>query len=385
MQVAPVSLRRQWWIFAGICAGFLGGGAWLLSRTLAPADPTPRGWLLLSGAALFYLLWVLRRNLSANHRPEETALLPRLGPGNWLTLLRGVAIAGLIGFLFAPRPSGWLAWTPAVLYTVAVLADFGDGYVARRTRSVTRLGEILDLSFDGVGVLAAAWLAAQWGQAPWWYLSVALARYAFLAGLAWREHCGLPIYPLPPAISRRAFAGAQMGYLAAALWPIFQPPGTQIAAAVFAAPFLIGFGRDWLWVSGRLQPEAARAPRPPRLVRLLTQVLPLILRAAVIVLGGLVLRERLVHLGGPAVPGPLMALTALEVLAALLLVFGIAGRSAAIVGLLLLGVQTSLAPLTLAEAGLIVSYAALLFVGTGPLSLWTPEDRLIHRRAGEVA
>ena len=239
-------LRLKWALFAGVCLLLLVSGAITLFPTWAP-EHTLR-WSIIASLAIIYLLVVFWRNLGANHRRSETQLLPALGWGNLMTLFRGLMIAGLLGFLFSPAPQGWLVWAPGVLYTLVCLADFLDGYLARVTNHVTRLGEALDMSFDGVGVLGAVLLAIQYGQLPAWYITVGMARYLFLAGMWLRQRGGKVNYPLPPSIRRRGLAGLQMGFLAVMLWPIFSPPGTYIAAALFGLPFLISFLFDWLFV-----------------------------------------------------------------------------------------------------------------------------------------
>jgi CDP-diacylglycerol--glycerol-3-phosphate 3-phosphatidyltransferase len=155
-------------------------------------------------------------------------LLPAFGWGNGLTIVRGILVAGLAGFLFSPRPEGWVVWLPAILYTLSNATDFFDGFAARRTNHVTRLGEILDMSLDGTGVLVAAALAVQYGQVPVLFLGVALVRYVFLGGMWLRARWVLD-HEMPGSISRQVFAGLQMGF-----WQwygtLFSPPGTHVAA-----------------------------------------------------------------------------------------------------------------------------------------------------------
>jgi hypothetical protein len=66
-----------------------------------------------------------------------------------------------------------------------------------------------------------------------------------------------------------------------------------------------------------------------------------------------------------------------------LLLLGAAGRVAAIAGLAALGFQQMAAPLTALPLALAWLYGAILYLGTGILSVWKPEDRLIYRRVGE--
>ncbi len=368
------ALRLRWGIFVFLCGSSAVLGYLVLRQAWTPESAIR--WLILASAILIYQAVVLGSNLDKNHRPAETSLLPGLGIGNHLTLLRGILIAALIGFLFSPRPSGWLIWIPGILYTLADATDFFDGYLARVTNHATRLGEILDMSFDGLGVLAASLLAVQYGQVPFWYLAVALARYVFLAGRLVREKTGRVNYDLPPSISRRLFAGLQMGFIGVILWPVFSPPGTYFAASLFALPFLIGFGRDWLYVSGILKPGNLRSRKNP-----LNKWGPPTLRLVAAGLAGYIFTRRL----DPATPGELpILIMILELVVAALILFGVMGRITAVAGLILIGLSQQFVPLNPPQFILAAVYTVLLFAGTGALSIWSPEDRAVYGRPGEA-
>ncbi len=159
---------------------------------------------------------------------------------------------------------------------------------------------------------------------------------------------------------------------------------------MFALPFLIGFGFDWLAVSGvRFAHRSSLA----RLKALSLDRLPLLLRflAVVLILAEL---SRFLGLysgwlsGQPAQGLPysqagFLLLVALQSLVLVTLALGVSGRVAAILGLCLLGIQQLFASLTPAQIALALLYTAILYLGTGALSLWKPEDRLIFSRAGE--
>lgn len=379
-----VRLRKIWAATALLGLALLGAGYSLLQDWWQPA--LAGRWFLLAGAAAAYLMWVFWRGLAYNYRAGEGLLLPHLGAGNTLTLVRGLLVAGVAGFLFSPAPPGALAWAPGLLFTLAMVADYFDGYLARVTRHATRLGEILDMSFDSLAVLAGVALAVQYGQAPAWYLLVALARYIFLAGIWLRHRSGRPVYDLPPSARRRGFAGLQMGFVAALLMPVFTPPGTHLAAALFALPVLASFARDWLIVSGSLvPPDGGTAPG----WRAVLRWLPVALRLAAAGLLAALLAGRFLDFSnqvglyaGRGLPAPqagLLLLGLLEAIVLLLVLLGAAGRVAAALGLLALGLHQALAGLSPAQLALLVVYTALLFMGSGALSLWKPEDRFIYR------
>ena len=384
------SLRKRWAILT--LASFV-----TLAASYVPLQSQWRPvfairWLVLTALGFIYLLWILWTGLPENHREGEDKLLPSLGAGNYLTILRGALIAALMGFLLAPRPEGWVAWIPGICYTLAALTDLFDGYIARLTSQTTHLGETLDLKLDGLGVLAAALLATRYGQVPIWYVLVGGARYLFVAGLWLRKRLGKPVYELPESASRRPFAGAQMGFLAVALLPVFSPPGTYVAGILFAVPFLTGFARDWLLVCGALKPGLANSQKYATSVagsrrHFLQQWIPLVLRAAAVSLTGVVLVSKLqiyvASFQGSAAAG-LIPILFLQMIGLALIALGAAGRTATLAILLSVGIQQRLAELTSMDVALMIVATALFFLGTGPFSLWKPEDKIIRRRLGEV-
>jgi CDP-diacylglycerol--glycerol-3-phosphate 3-phosphatidyltransferase len=389
---ALARLRLRWWGMFALSGLVLAGGFSFFASTWEGIEASRYAlqWLALSATVLAYQLWVLWRGLPANHRKGERDLLPNLGPGNCLTLARGVLMACLAGLLLLPSLPGRLAWIPGTLYLLANVADLLDGYLARLSRHITRLGEMLDMSLDGLGVLVAALLALHYGQVPIWYLSIALARYLFLGGLWLRRRLGLPVNELPPSISRRLFAGLQMGFLAFVLLPVFAPPGTYIAAGLFAVPFLSGFLRDWFIVSGMLEPRNAdRRWREQSMQRWI----PLGLRFLVVALAAgpasqhfLDFSQQAAFYTGLGLPYSiwLVGLQCMaEALAVLLILLGASGRAAAVLGLSLAAINLAIAGPTLTQIVLMAAYTAILFAGTGPFSLWTPEDKLIFRPLGE--
>lgn len=367
-------LKLLWWRFGLISLVLLTAGTLALQTTWETRFALR--WLVLATPTLAYLIIVFRIGLTHNHRPNDIYLLPTLGAGNLMTLARGVLLAGLVGFIFSPRPAGWLAWIPGLFYTLACAADFLDGYLARRTNHVTRLGEILDMSFDGVGVFAAATLAVQYGHAPAWYLVIASARYIFLFGIWLRKTLGKPIYPLHPSTMRRMFAGLQMGFLAVILWPVMAPPASLVVATFFGIPFFIGFCLDWLVVSSVIQAEVGPGRIVESLHSRMMSDLPVLLRGAVLgVLSWITLHQ--IHY--PTLPTWLLIL---EWLAALFVISGSAGRIFATTSLILLGIGQVYTPIILAQYLLAALYTGLLFLGSGNYSLWKPEDQAIYHLAG---
>lgn len=385
-------LQRRWLVTAVTWYTVLGLGYWLL----APVWPNAGRWAGIAGLVMVYGLWVLWDGLLQNHRAGETAVLPTLGWGNNLTLMRGLAISLIAGFLFSPWPAGALAWLPMLLYTTADIADYFDGYLARITNHATALGARLDMEFDGLGMLVVSLLAVWYGQLPWWYLSLGLARYLFVFGLWWRNKRHLPVYDMPPSIHRRIFAGFQMGFMRAVLWPIIPPAGATVAGTIFAAAMAVSFLRDWLVVIGWLDPQTTRYQHARRRVyRLMTYWLPPLWRLG-LVGGTAVILTNLAPIHQPSawvdlfmswrLPEPgLWATGWVLVLAAAgtAVALGVMGRLFSLLLVFPIGFDMITRGLTVSNGSALACIIVLMLLGTGPLSLWRPEERFMVHRAGE--
>jgi CDP-diacylglycerol--glycerol-3-phosphate 3-phosphatidyltransferase len=238
----------------GLLAGFGGlAAAWEI-------DSATR-WLGRATLIAGFSLAFLKRNLSRNWSSAAAPLHPDLGLATLATLLRGWLVAAVGGFLFSPRPSGGMAWIPAILFSAAMLLDILDGTLARRSGRQTELGQSFDLALDRLGVLIGSALAVWYRVLPWPFLTIGAAAYLFELGRWARRRAGLVVRDLPRSASRRPIAGLMMGFLSAMLSPIVDPPATTLAGVFFLAPFLAGFVRDWLVVSGLVDQAGERDRR----------------------------------------------------------------------------------------------------------------------------
>ena len=70
-----------------------------------------------------------------------------------------------------------------VVFIVASLTDFVDGYVARHYHQVSDFGKFLDPLADKLLVIAAMVIFVQWGRMPGWALMVVLTREFSVTGL----------------------------------------------------------------------------------------------------------------------------------------------------------------------------------------------------------
>lgn len=393
-QSAMRQLRRRWGATALLYCAFLLGGYWFLRGAWSTQWAT--WWLGWAALTMTLELGVLWRVLPSNHPPSAERLLPTFGYGTGLTLTCGLLLFLLAGFLFAPQPPGALAWLPALLYTVARLVDYVDGYVARITHHETKLGSILDMELDGFGVLIAIILGIQVGALPLWYLPLALSRQLFIFGIWLRTRRGLPVYEMTPSANRRIVAGYQTGFLSLALWPSFRPPLSTLAAVIFALPLIASFGRDWLVVSGALDPATATYQRGRLLVKdLLEGWLPFLARIVAFGLTVLLLVRELpgfltwqphLHAVGwenASVWLWLWLLAIVAIPAAVALLLGVLGRLAAFPLMVMAWLDVAATGLDWADnAWLFMAAAIVTHAGSGHWALWRPEEAILHRRPG---
>lgn len=388
---ALAGLRRDWRrrvLYGGLAISSIG--------LLVPAYRMPAGFAW-AGVALGIWLYqgaFVESRLGRNHRAGESALLSRFGPGTNATLLRGWLLACLAGFLLVPRPSGVLAWIPAVIYTVANVTDYLDGYLARISDHATLMGEALDIEFDALGLLIAVSVSVHFSALPIWYLPVGLARYAFIFGMWIRRRAGKSVQPLPHSNSRRPLAGLQMGALGIILVPVLRPPVTTLGGVLLAIPLLIGFTRDWLVVSGAVDSRSAGYQRVRQEAkRVMLRWFPVLLRAIVI---GVAIRlgsDAVLRSAEPAlglgsfslsvVGDTLSALRLIELAAAMAVGLGLAPRISAALFLALLLVRAAAGESSPTLLVGLTAAVGVLMTGGGAFSGWQPEVRWFGRRAGE--
>lgn len=386
------SLRRRWLIITLLYVGALFLGYLFLLEAWTPMHAVQ--WLVLALAMLCMQLGILWWSLRYNHRPAESTLLPFIGYGNALTLGRGLLACMLAGFLLAPLPPGALAWAPALLYTADRLIDYFDGYVARVTAGETKLGAILDMEFDGLGILIAIVLGVQYGKLPIWYLLLGVSRQLFVAGMWLRQRRNLPVHELPSSDHRRVIAGFQTGFMTIMLWPILTPQVTLAASYLMAIPLAFSFGRDWLVVSDRIDPRSPRYQAVRQgAKRVIEGWLPLVARlvggglAAVILWSGAPTFDDWTRYLGNAEAGFLLsllpALIVLWMIAVPLVWLGVVGRLAALAlfGLACLQIMATGWQWT-GGGALLVCTVAVIHLGSGRFALWRPEERLLRIRLG---
>jgi len=102
-----------------------------------------------------------------------------------------VLMAPVMYFFLVDRSSGflhgihssWLDYFAALLFVLASVTDFFDGFIARRWNQMTKLGAILDPLADKMLVLAAFLGLMYIDRANPWAIFLILTREFFITGL----------------------------------------------------------------------------------------------------------------------------------------------------------------------------------------------------------
>lgn len=100
---------------------------------------------------------------------------------NALSLVRIVLVPLLVVVLLTP-PRSWAwtgvgeAWLGAAIFAVASLTDFADGWLARRRKQVTVMGQWLDPLADKLLVIGALVSLVQLDRVPAWIAAIVISR-----------------------------------------------------------------------------------------------------------------------------------------------------------------------------------------------------------------
>lgn len=149
-----------------------------------------------------------------------------------------------------------------VVLVVASLTDLLDGYLARRLRQITRLGQLLDPAADRLYIFAALIGLAARGLVPWWIVMVIVARDVLLVALgvvlANFGYGPLPVHQLGKVATFALFTGLPILMLGAA-FPVVEAVSAPIGWAVTL------WGAFLYWWAGIIYAiETWRVIRPPR-------------------------------------------------------------------------------------------------------------------------
>ncbi|MFA6687274.1 MAG: hypothetical protein WCS16_07345, partial [Desulfuromonas sp.] len=238
-----------------------------------------------------------------------------------------------------------------------------------------------DTVFDALGLAVVPLLAVWYGKIHWSYLLVSCAYYLFQWGVSYRQKTGLAVIPLQPKRSRRTIAGFQMGFIAVVLFPVFEPPATQVAGFAFMLPVLAGFFLDWLAVSGVITKKSyinqSTLEFGENIINYATQpLLRLILAGAVlaVVLGYAENISTLIH----AAPLLLYAMVG----CGMLILAGVLGRIFALLLVLLLEWHYTIFLLGPIDYVILLATIWVLILGAGRFSMYPQDEGWVARYDG---
>ena len=100
---------------------------------------------------------------------------------NAITVSRLFLTAGFI--LFVAFESTWGHFTALILFIIAAISDFVDGWLARKMNLITPLGKLLDPLADKILVCSAFVFLTAEGLCPVWITALIIGREFLVTGL----------------------------------------------------------------------------------------------------------------------------------------------------------------------------------------------------------
>ena len=103
-----------------------------------------------------------------------------------ITLVRIALIPFFMLFLLLAISNpefGYMRWIALVIFVVASVSDFADGYIARHYNQVSTFGKFLDPVADKLLVTACLIIFVEWGRMPSWAAVIVVAREFAVTGL----------------------------------------------------------------------------------------------------------------------------------------------------------------------------------------------------------
>ena len=101
-----------------------------------------------------------------------------------ITLVRVFMIpAYLLTMYLSGGQAGMWMWLSLMIFIVASVTDFIDGYIARKYNQTSDFGKFLDPLADKLLTIAAMSMYCEWGIFPAWVLMIVLTREFAVSGL----------------------------------------------------------------------------------------------------------------------------------------------------------------------------------------------------------
>ena len=101
---------------------------------------------------------------------------------NKLTILRMVLVPFFVATLLMSAANEPLKWVALVLFIVASLTDFADGYIARKYNLITNFGKFMDPLADKILTISGMICLIELGRIPSWIVRIIVAREFIISG-----------------------------------------------------------------------------------------------------------------------------------------------------------------------------------------------------------
>ncbi|GGX92158.1 hypothetical protein GCM10007160_19670 [Litchfieldella qijiaojingensis] len=176
------------------------------------------------------------------------------GWANRITLLRAVLVTMMAGTLPFPEFMARQAVALACLAFIALLLDGLDGWVARRTRTVSTFGARFDMEVDAFFILVLCAALMVLDKVGAWVLAIGAMRYAFVAASwywTWLRA------ELPDSRRRKVVCVWQVATLLVCLLPVVGHDQAALLSGTALLLLLVSFSVDVRWLATHASPEEA--------------------------------------------------------------------------------------------------------------------------------
>lgn len=101
---------------------------------------------------------------------------------NKLTLIRIFLVPVIVALLLLGEVGSWLYYTAGILFILASITDFLDGYLARKNNWITNFGKFMDPLADKILVCSVLICLITKGLSPAWAVILIIAREFAISG-----------------------------------------------------------------------------------------------------------------------------------------------------------------------------------------------------------
>ena len=101
---------------------------------------------------------------------------------NKLTVVRMALVPFFVASLLLSGSNETLKWVALVLFVVASLTDFLDGYIARKYNLITNFGKFMDPLADKILTISGMICLIELGRIPSWIVVIIVAREFIISG-----------------------------------------------------------------------------------------------------------------------------------------------------------------------------------------------------------